>query len=54
LVFHHPDGSSPAFNGGAPSVLVAYGVEAARRLERSSIPMSIVSGWATTQNAALF
>ena len=34
LFFHHPDGRRAAHNGGAPSVLVAYGEEAAARLYR--------------------
>ena len=37
LHFHHPDGRRAAFNGGAPSVLVAYGDYDADRLCRSSI-----------------
>lgn len=32
LFFHHPDGRRAAHNGGAPSVLVGYGEEAAARL----------------------
>lgn len=32
LYFHHPDGERAAHNGGAPSVLVAYGQAAADRL----------------------
>lgn len=33
LYFHHPDGRRAKANGGAPSVLVAYGDAAADRLE---------------------
>ena len=32
LYFHHPDGRRAAHNGGAPSVLVAYGEAAAARI----------------------
>jgi hypothetical protein len=34
LTFHHVDGSKARANGGAPSVLVAYGKEAVSRLFR--------------------
>jgi hypothetical protein len=33
LVFHNPDGTRGKGNAGAPSVLVAYGPEAVRRLK---------------------
>lgn len=32
LHFHHPDGARASMNGGAPSVLIAYGEEEAARL----------------------
>lgn len=32
LTFHHPNGQKAAANGGAPSVLVAYGREAVQRI----------------------
>lgn len=37
LHFHRPDGSRAKANGGAPSVLVAYGLECADELARCSI-----------------
>lgn len=38
LHFHYPDGSRARFNGGAPSVLVAYGDAHAERLLRCGLP----------------
>jgi len=38
LVFRRPDGSAPNGNGGAPSVFIAFGEEAHRRLERMGMP----------------
>lgn len=38
LHFHRPDGTRAKANSGAPSVLIAYGDRAARRLIDSSIP----------------
>jgi len=37
LHFHYPDGRRAEANSGAPSVLVAYGKQAARRLHESKI-----------------
>lgn len=37
LHFHHPDGTRAKANSGAPSVLIAYGDAAARKLINSSI-----------------
>jgi len=37
LHFHHADGTRAAANSGAPSVLVAYGDRAAKRLETSGL-----------------
>jgi len=37
LFFHRPDGTRADNNAGAPSVLCAYGEEASRRLQRSTI-----------------
>jgi hypothetical protein len=34
LTFFRPDGSKPTGNSGGPSILVAYGDEAAKRIER--------------------
>lgn len=45
LYFHHADGTRAAANSGAPSCLVAYGREAARRLEECDLPGSYVSAW---------
>lgn len=42
LYFHHPDGRRASANGGAPSVLVAYGEEAADRLVNSGLRGQIV------------
>ena len=36
--FHHPDGRRAADNGGAPSLLIAYGEQDAARLQASDIP----------------
>jgi hypothetical protein len=38
LTFHHVTGERAAHNGGAPSVLVAYGSVQARVLEYCGIP----------------
>ena len=38
LYFHRPDGERAKANSGAPSVLIAYGEQAARRLINSAIP----------------
>lgn len=38
LHFHYPDGSRAKANSGAPSVLVAYGIEDAIRLQASNLP----------------
>jgi hypothetical protein len=40
--FHHVDGSKGKFTGGAPSVLIAYGPDAAERLRKTSIPGALV------------
>lgn len=45
LHFHHCDGRRAAANSGAPSVLVAYGMENKRKLENSGIDGALVSGW---------
>lgn len=37
LYFHHVDGSRAKANAGAPSVLIAYGIENAKILKNSSI-----------------
>lgn len=42
--FCRPDGT-PADNGTAPSVLIAYGEEAARRLTERSIPGILITHW---------
>lgn len=43
LHFHHVDGSRASANGGAPSVLVAYGEENAQRLAEGRIDGRFVS-----------
>jgi hypothetical protein len=42
LFFHHPDGARAKNNGGAPSVLVAYGPRAADRLRASKMKGAFV------------
>ena len=42
LYFHLPDGSRAPANSGAPSVLIAYGAEAVRRLDRSGLDGRLV------------
>lgn len=42
LTFHYPDGRRASANGGAPSVLIAYGDDDAARLRRSSLPGAYV------------
>lgn len=42
LFFHYPDGRRAANNSGAPSVLVAYGVEDATRLQHSGLAGAFV------------
>lgn len=42
LYFHRPDGSRAAANAGAPSCLIAYGLNNATRLARSGIRGKIV------------
>lgn len=38
LFFHYPDGRRAPANGGAPSVLIAYGAQDAKVLERCGLP----------------
>lgn len=45
LSFYRPGGELAHSNSGAPSVLIAYGMAAMRRLEQSSIPGAFVSDW---------
>lgn len=45
LTFHHADGSRAVGNAGAPSCLVAYGIEDALALAASGIPGSLVTTW---------
>jgi len=45
LHFHHVDGRRAEANGGAPSVLVAYGKRNARALLNSGIPGAYIPGW---------
>lgn len=43
LFFHYPDGTRAKANGGAPSVLAAYGQEDMKRLKASAIKGAFVS-----------
>lgn len=45
LTFHHANGSRAVGNAGAPSCLVAYGIEDALALAASDIPGSLVTTW---------
>lgn len=45
LHFHHVDGSRAKANGGAPSVLVAYGAKNVMALRNSGIRGALVTGW---------
>lgn len=45
LHFHNPDGTRAAANSGAPSVLVAYGKEARRRLYQARLAGAFVADW---------
>ena len=47
LHFHRPDGTRAPANAGAPSVLIAYGIDAARRLMRCGIPGAFVDNRTT-------
>lgn len=42
ITFHRPDGSLPEFDGGAPSVLIAYGPDNADCLAGSGLPGAFV------------
>jgi hypothetical protein len=43
--FHRSDGTRQSANGGAPPVLVAFGAEARRRLERCGIDGYLITTW---------
>ena len=45
LHFHHVDGRRAAANGGAPSVLIAYGKENAGVLRDCKLPGALVDRW---------
>lgn len=45
LYFHHVDGTKAAANSGAPSVLIAYGSENARRLKTAGLRGAYISTW---------
>lgn len=47
LHFHYPDGRRAKANSGAPSVLVSYGLDAAKRLLNSGIPGAFVDNRTT-------
>lgn len=53
LFFHHVDGRRASANGGAPSVLIAYGSEAVGRLYRCGLSGSFVQGWRNFQPEGL-
>lgn len=42
LFFHHPDGTRAKHNGGAPSVLCAYGAEELDKLAAANLPGQLV------------
>ena len=50
LHFHHVDGSRARANGGAPSVLIAYGRENAAVLESCGIAGAFVNGWSKKES----
>lgn len=52
LHFHYPDGTRAAANGGAPSVLVAYGAGAAERLRSAGIDGTWIDLTGTREMAA--
>jgi phage N-6-adenine-methyltransferase len=45
VYFHRPDGTKAGDNAGAPSVLVAYGMNDAEKLRTSGIPGYYVRSW---------
>jgi hypothetical protein len=45
LHFHYPDGRRAEANSGAPSVLLAYGDEAVRRVAMSGLDGAMVDSW---------
>lgn len=48
LYFHHVDGSKAKANAGAPSVLIAYGIENAKTLKNCNIKgkfIQLTAGW---------
>lgn len=45
LYFYHVDGIKAVANSGAPSVLIAYGLENAQILKKSGIKGAYVSNW---------
>lgn len=47
LHFHRPDGSRAPANAGAPSVLIAYGTDAAQRLKASGLSGAFVDNRTT-------
>lgn len=52
LTFHRPDGAPADYNGGAPSVLVAYGADDADRLRQSSIAGAFLTDWQWQDSSA--
>lgn len=51
LSFHYPDGTRAKANGGAPSVLIAYGTEAANRLRNSGLKGAFVYGFSAISDS---
>jgi hypothetical protein len=50
--FYRPDGTRAAANSGAPICLVAYGEEAAARLDKSGLPGTLVETWTIRRTAS--
>lgn len=51
--FHHHSGERAEWNGGAPSVLVAYGNSDAQVLAGCGLPGTFVGGWRGSRSGAL-
>jgi hypothetical protein len=50
--FHRADGSRAEWNGGAPSVLIAYGNNDADKLRTSGLAGTYVTGWSAPAHTA--
>jgi len=51
LVFHRPDGRPAPGNGGAPSVLIAYGDRDAAALSQCGLPGAFATRWSASELA---